>query len=166
MTTSTLSFGDTFTLPATGEHEWIIRDIRPPYAHLERRDAWTAVARNRELILNAFYAPDKGWHVPQHETNHTAIQAQLDELDVSLPDKSDAEWSQEYRRLLRGEVLRETAEITQLIDTWTKGTTIDTLELRAHVAASAAVAAAGTDDVALFDTVYRATHAYLTEHQK
>ena len=169
MTTTTLSFGDTFTLPVTGEHLWKLHDIRPAFAHFARNTDMTAAARCDATSQNAFYSLTEGWHVPAHEHRYEAVKEQLERLEFVLPHKSDYQWSIQYRRMLRKETTREVGEVIDLIDTWTKGTTIDPLDLRAHVAATAALAAVGgTDgvDVNLFTVVYNATLDALKEQQK
>lgn len=166
MTSSTLSFGDTFTLPITGDHEWEIRDIRPPLAHLERATDWTASARNTVSLENAVYSPDAGWHVSPGEKHHRTIQEQLSELTVNLPHRSAEDYAATYRRMLGTETRREIGDILNLTDTWTKGTTIDPLALRAHVAAQAACAAAQVSiDGALYQSVFTLTLSTIKEQQ-
>lgn len=164
MTTSLLSFGDTFTLPVTGEHPWEIRDLRPTFAHLESPGMWTASARNTESLENAFYSPETGWHVSPSENRHETIAEQLEQLKVHLPSKSVEDYTYDYRRLLRAEARQEIREIVSLATTWTKGTDVDPLDLRAHVAGAAACAAAGVSiDGALYKKVVAATMKTLKE---
>lgn len=145
MTTTTLRFGDTFTLPVTGTHQWKIRDLRPSFAHFERATGWTAAARNTVTFENAFYSPSDGWHVHPYERRADAIKQELDQLSVDLPAKTNVEYFREYRRMLTREVTQEVGDIAALIETWTRGTTIDQAELRAHVAATAVLVAVGID---------------------
>lgn len=170
MTTATLSFGDTFTLPATGDHPWKIRDLRPDFAHLGRKTEWTASARNTVTLQNAFYSPSGGWHVPAYERHADIITQELDQLSVDLPAKTDVEYSRGYLRMLRREVAQEMGDITALIDTWTHGTTISQADLRAHAAGVAALTAAGIDPqnpgsagVNLYEGVRVATLAAIEE---
>lgn len=164
MTTSTLSFGDTFTLPITGDHPWEIRDIRPPFVHLERATDWTASARNTVSLESAVYSPEGGWHVSPGEKHHQTIEEQLNQLTVHLPNKTTEDHTFEYRRILRAEARTDIREIVALIDTWTKGTDIDPRDLRAHVAAAAACAAAGVSfDGKLYRSVLAATTKTLKE---
>lgn len=166
MTTSPLSFGDTFTLPITGDSLWEIKDIRPPFAHLGGAASWTAAASNTVSLENAFYTPEGGWHVSPGESNHKAIQALLEQLTVELPHKSVEDYTFDYLRLLGKETRVEVKEILSLADSWTKGTAIDTHALRAHIAASAACASAQVSEGgALYKAVYAATLATIKEQQ-
>lgn len=166
MQTSTLSFGDTFTLPITADRPWTIKDIRPSFAHLatEDRSLSTAVAKCDLSEEIAFYTPGEGWRVPRNERRYEDFESQLAELAVSLPQKSDEEIAASYRRMLGAEARTEVRDIISLVETWTTGTDIDALDLKAHVAATAALTAAGTpDNVALFTAVYNATLTALRE---
>ena len=170
MTTATLSFGDTFTLPSTGEHEWTIRDLRPAFAHLGRPTGWTASARNTVTHESAFYSPAGGWHVHPYERHADIIVRELDQLSVHLPSKTDTEYSDEYRRMLTRETANEVGDITGLVKTWTNGTSIDQADLRAHVAAVAVLVAVGIDPknpgspgVNLYESVREAALAAIEE---
>ena len=169
-TAAPLTFGDTFTLPVTGDLVWTIRDSRPPFAHLERKhDAvglgHTAYAKC-ETDEGAFYTPGGGWTVPSIERKREAIVEQLNALDVHLPRRTAEGWSAEYRRMLGKETRHEIAAVVALAEDWTRKTDIDVLDLKAHIAATAALTAAGTrDNLQLYTAVYNATLATLREEQ-
>lgn len=166
MATSTLSFGDTFTLPATGDHEWVIRDLRPPFLHLagHRDDQRTAFASTPHSNASAAYVPGFGWSVNGADANRDEIAGQLADLDVRLPHKSTADWEGDYRRMLSGEARGEVAQIASMADEWSEQDGIDGQSLRAHIAASGACAAAGVPNShSLFGRVFNATLSTLKE---
>jgi len=156
-----LTFGDTFTLPVTGSHEWTIRDIRPNFAHLTDQQATDHVAYAKCVATGeaAFYHPDSGWSVSGLENRAGAILSGLNMLDVNLEAKTAAD----YRRLISREVRSEVGAILSLAEDWTRNTDIDVLDLKAHVAAVAALKAAGSDDLSLYNTVYNAALDRLQE---
>ena len=157
---TTLTFGDTFTLPATRDRVWTIRDIRAPFAHLETQVEFTAAAKC-ETGENAVYVPGHGWSVSPLDGNREQLTAQLNELDVQLEERTDDEWVTRYQKLIARETRAEMTGILNLIYQWTGGTTIDRVTLRAHAAAVAALAVAESDDLALYNAVFHATRQNL-----
>jgi len=165
MTTSThsapLTFGDTFTLPATGDQVWTIKDTRPPFAHLAAERRFTAFAKSEWDDYWAHYLPGTGWQIGACGSHDRAVvSAELAALNVDLPRRTAKEWQAKYRRLLTTETGVDIAQVVNLVDLWTEHTDLDQAPLRAHVAAVAACTAAGveadpTGD--LYGTVYAAT---------
>jgi hypothetical protein len=171
-TTAPLTFGDTFTLPLTGDHDWKLQDTRPVFAHLPQRTdlprpKHTAYAKCSHDAYAAWYTPGEGWSVSIFNTmKRDVLIEQLEALDVDLPHKSPEAWAVEYRRMLGSETRNEVGSIIELVETWTHGTDIDPLDLKAHVAATAALTADGApDNVFLFTAVYNATLATLKGQQ-
>ncbi|SDH55199.1 hypothetical protein [Microbacterium sp. 77mftsu3.1] len=152
MTTSTenalLTFGDTFTLPATGDEVWTIKDTRPSFTHI--RASWKHIAHavNEELDHHAWYFPGVGWRARVGGSQDPAvIEAELAALNFNLAHRTAEEWQAKYRRLLATEVREDIAQIVNLVETWTTGPDlhIDQAPLRAHVAAVAACTVAGVE---------------------
>jgi len=161
--TAPLTFGDTFTIPVTGDREWSIRDTRPYIANrggTHRGADSTAIAKCRETGEFAWYTPGEGWTVPNIERRHEEIAGQLNALDVNLPHRTAGEWVTQYQKMLGRETRNEVGGILHLAEDWTNDTDVPTAVLRAHIAAVAAITAAGADeDSDLYRTVFAATLA-------
>ena len=138
-----LTFGDTFTLPATGDEEWTIHDHRPAVAHLQREDgpehiAYATLGSGRAPY--AHYFPGVGWSV-RGAVNVGEIQDQFDALTFDLAPHTPDEWAAKYQKMLGRGLKREVADVIDTLIDWTRGTDIDPLIIRAHLAAEAAVTA-------------------------
>jgi len=160
--TAPLTFGDTFTLPVTGDKVWTIKDSRAPFAYLEREGNHTAYAKTEFDDLSASYTPGYGWELVYGTSSvaFNTVAEQLNALEVALDNRTAEEWSEKYRPLLARETYSEVGDIVALAEQWTHSTDIDAQALKAHIAAVAACTAAGltADAVApLYDTVYSAT---------
>ncbi len=166
MTTQTLTFGSTFTLPLTGDAEWKTRDTRPIFAHLagqHQTDA-TAYAKCETTGQGALYTPATGWRAIG-EKDGGRIVAELSALDFHLPAKTAEDYTREYTRMLVRETRNEVTGITEMVTAWTDGTDIDPAPLRAHVAAVAALTAIGQTPEGnpdLYQAIYQLAIAEVT----
>jgi hypothetical protein len=157
-----LTFGDTFTLPATGDEVWTIHDHRPAVAHLQREDgpehlAYASLGHGRTPY--AHYFPGTGWSV-RCAVNVGEVQDDIDALTFDLAPHTPEEWAAKYQKMLGQQLKREVADIVDTAIDWTHGTDIDPLVIRAHLAAEAAVTAI-THPAALnvFGDIYSAVYA-------
>ena len=155
--TRPLTFGDTFTLPATGDAMWRIIDYRPhsyqPPENLSLPGRET-IARAQTPGHLARYEVGVGWSVYGGDGQDALITAQLNELDVQLDHRTDDEW----RALILGDIAHETKQSISVVggSTWTHEL-FSPEEITAHIAATAAVTAAKTDVPGLYDAVYDTT---------
>ena len=120
MTTQPLSFGDTFTLPITGDATWHISDTRPvsylPPENLampHHNEVARAVCVERVPKFGtrssyvARYEVGVGWVLfgnsrPADEV--ASVEAELNALDVALVQRTDEEWRGMHLARLREEL--------------------------------------------------------------
>lgn len=155
-----LTYGDTFTIPATGDYLWRIRDVRPVSPQWPGGASFfgRSTARANCGTDTALYTPGVGWKVFKGEGDQDAIAAQLNALDVHLEPRTDDEW----RTLHLDDLRVETEQAMSTVVGFREGPfpphpMIPEDELIAHVAASAAVAAAKKPVDGLYDAVYTTT---------
>lgn len=165
--TGVLTFGDTFTIPATGEDVWRIFDVRPvsylPPENLTLPGR-SLVARARTLSSFAAYDIHDGWRVYETPADIDDVIAQLRALPVSLGHRTDDEWRALHFEDLRRQV--EQALSTVDVIGWSRSPLaphplVSDAEHIAFFAASAAAEAAKGRAPGLFNAVYTATLARL-----
>ena len=170
---TTLTFGDTFTLPITGDDVWTIRDLR---AH-SYQPPENLTLPGRALVAQATCARyEPGWgprphNVVQYEVGlgwvfygpmtaeREAVLAELRELDVHMEHRTDDEW-----RAIHFADLRE--ELAQALGTTMLGgpnrmvtphPLVSDEETIAFAVATVAEIASKRPGAALFDPIYWAT---------
>lgn len=168
-----LTFGDTFTLPATGEDQWRIVDVRPhsyfPPENLTipgRSEVARAVSANRIARYEVgigwiIYGAGPSWRIGGAPTIGEAITAQLNALNVNLGHRTDDEWRQLH--------FKDITDATEYAIRYVVGSgdvpqiahpLVSNEETIAHITATAAVAATCKPDSGdLYRTVYDATLA-------
>lgn len=173
--TAPLTFGDTFTLPATGDSAWHIRDMRPtsylPPENLSmphHREVARAECTMRILgwaswiSLSARYELGHGWVLFRDRLASEfadAVAAELDALSVDVNHHTDDEW-----RAMHFAELRQ--ELEQAIGTTMLGGTdravaphplVSAEETIAFAVATVAEIASQRPGAELFDPLYWAT---------
>jgi hypothetical protein len=91
---SALTYGDTFTLPATGDKLWAIRDSRSrayPWPGFEDLPQNTGRADAVSDGRSAHYDAENGWSA--HGPDRDVLEAQLNALECDLPGRTDEEWT-------------------------------------------------------------------------
>lgn len=170
-----ITFGDTFTLPATGADEWQIRDVRPTsYRPVEdliyTRHTLVAQAicsRHEPGIgprgyVYAQYDAETGWVIYDGTIDPAfkdAVLADLNALDVHMTHRTDDEW-----RAIHFDSLRQ--ELEQALGTTMLGgpnravvphPLVADEETIAFAVATVAEIASQRPGAALFDPIYWAT---------
>lgn len=179
--TAPLTFGDTFTLPSTGDAPWTIRDVRPRSYRPAADDIYTrhtlvaqaicaryAPGNDPRKNIYAQYDAETGWVIYDNTMDHelrTAVLADLNARGADMTYRTDEEW-----RVIHFEDLRH--ELEQGLSTvgainihgpvLAPHPLVTDEENVAFITAIAAVTAAKGRDEGLFDHIYATTLARLS----
>jgi hypothetical protein len=160
---SPLTFGDSFTLPSTGEQVWRITDHRPhsyvPPENLTLPGRETT-ARAQCPSSVARYELGVGWFVYGEEPDGI-IASELNQLHVHLEHRTDDEWRQIHLDDIRRETEQAISEVVPNYGGRLTHPLISDAVIIAHITATAAATAAKTNDNDLYQTVYGCTLAAL-----
>ena len=159
--TRPLTFGDTFTLPSTGDDVWTIRDVRPT-SYLPPEDLTLpgreTVARAESRHRGARYAVDTGWTMYGAPADGEQILAELNALPVTLGHRTDLEWRRLHLAHLAEEVRWALRDVVGTGPGFAPTHPLfEDAELIAHITATAAEVAAGRETATLYDPLYFAT---------
>lgn len=173
--TNPLTFGDTFTLPATGDDTWHIRDVRPT----SYRPVEDLIYTRHTLVAQAIcsrhepgmgprgyvyaqYDAEAGWIIydgtigPEFKA---AVLADLNVLDVHMTHRTDEEWRAIHFADLRHEL--EQAIGTTMLGGPNRAVVTHPLvadeETIAFAVATVAEIASQRPSAELFDPIYWAT---------
>jgi len=169
MTTATatrpLTFGDTFTLPSTGDLVWTIQDTRPtsyyPLDHLLTVPGHASVARAVAGEYVARYDIGQGWYLYRaYQTG--PIAEELNALNVQLDHRTEDEWRQRHLDEYAQETRQAISTVVGLPQhAFLQRELVTAQEAIAHITATAAVTAAKQPRPGLYEAVYEATLANL-----
>ncbi|SDH55169.1 hypothetical protein [Microbacterium sp. 77mftsu3.1] len=168
-----LTFGDTFTLPSTGDLVWTIVDDRPTHYVDASSRPYTARVQTDGYVVR--YGPESGWYAlystgVRRASGDQPVIAELEALEVRLPRRSE----QECEHLELDRLAAHTrARVDRLVDETRIGTAYYLgaraypihHEHLAHVAAIASVHISGGEEGDVqYLLVYNATLAALREN--
>lgn len=167
-TTQTLTYGDTFTLNATGDAEWEVDDRRHPFPHYGEGELSTrrAVIRYQGDVVGF---PDGGNRVKLFDYSNTfanldAVQACIDSLSFDFPARTAEEYDARLSVMLGRDARNAGNDKAGLMDDIYSASDIDRSTVTARAVAMFAQGITGlTGDAAdqLAETIEKATLAAL-----